>query len=74
MIGVGGRYRVAIHPFTTTVTFGRGGMFIHGGAAPGSAGCIDLTRHMNDFVRDLRGETSMRSCQIHLTVAYPGNK
>ncbi|MEZ5601109.1 MAG: DUF2778 domain-containing protein [Candidatus Competibacteraceae bacterium] len=44
-----GRYRISIHPFTTE-TFGRGGFFIHGGATPGSAGCIDLTNHMDRFV------------------------
>ena len=68
-----GRYRISIHPFTTTETFGRGGFFIHGGATPGSAGCIDLTNHMDRFVADLRREvgTSTQTCQIHLEVLYP---
>jgi len=68
-----GRYRISIHPFTTTEPFGRGGFFIHGGATPGSAGCIDLTNHMDRFVADLRREvgTSTQTCQIHLEVLYP---
>lgn len=67
-----GNYRIIIHPFTTTDTFGRGGMFIHGGDAPGSAGCIDLWSAMDDFVKDLKVEVgSNTKCQIHLKVAYP---
>ncbi len=76
-----GRYRISIHPFTTTETFGRGGFFIHGGATRGSAGCIDLTSAMPSFVADLRSEIAATHprghrvppsrCQIHLTVAYP---
>jgi hypothetical protein len=48
-----GKYRVTIHPFTTTITHKRGGFFIHGGSRPGSAGCIDLTSHISRFVSDL---------------------
>src|SRR6056297_1584138 len=46
-----GDYRITIHPFTTTETFGRGGFFIHGGTTRGSAGCIDLCGRINQFVR-----------------------
>lgn len=68
-----GRYRISIHPFITTETFGRGGFFIHGGTIPGSAGCIDLSGQMPAFVAALRRETAAFSpaCQIHLHVAYP---
>ncbi|MCI0590138.1 MAG: DUF2778 domain-containing protein [Gammaproteobacteria bacterium] len=67
-----GNYRITIHPFLTTETFGRGGFFIHGGAVPGSAGCIDLTSDMDRFVSDLRRELGGReTCQIHLFVVYP---
>ena len=66
-----GKYRVTIHPFTTTVTHGRGGFFIHGGKSPGSAGCIDLTTNISTFVQDLDKEGARRKCQIHLTVKYP---
>ena len=65
-----GNYRIAIHPFTTTVTHGRGGFFIHGGKVLGSIGCIDLTSHMNSFASDLIREAGPRKCQIHLTVKY----
>ena len=44
-----GTHRLTIHPFDSTHTFGRGGFFIHGGTAPGSRGCIDLTSNMADF-------------------------
>ena len=69
-----GKYRVTIHPFTTTVTHGRGGFFIHGGKNPGSAGCIDLTTKISKFVNDLAKEGARRKCQIHLTVKYPETK
>ena len=66
-----GKYRLTIHTFTTTVTHGRGGFFIHGGKNPGSAGCIDLTSKISDLVTDLDKEGARRKCQIHLTVKYP---
>lgn len=67
-----GNFRITLHPFSTTETFKRGGFFIHGGAVPGSAGCIDLTADMDQFVNDLRSELGgTPSCQIHLSVRYP---
>jgi len=66
-----GNYRITIHPFTTTVTYKRGGFFIHGGKDPGSAGCIDLTSHMPKFVSDLKKEDAIKKCQIHVSVEYP---
>jgi hypothetical protein len=45
-----GKHRVWLQPMQGTVTHGRSGFSIHGGDTPGSAGCIDLTIHMNDFV------------------------
>jgi hypothetical protein len=67
-----GRYRISIHPFTTTETYGRGGFFIHGGTVAGSAGCIDLTTHIDAFAADLKKEAgSTTTCQIHLYVVYP---
>ena len=66
-----GKYRITIHPFTTTETFKRGGFFIHGGKVLGSAGCVDLTSHIEEFVANLTAENAMRKCQIHLTIAYP---
>lgn len=65
-----GKYRITIHPLSTTETHKRGGFFIHGGKFLGSAGCIDLTSHIEKFVSDLAQEGAMRKCQIHLAVAY----
>ena len=66
-----GDYRVAIHPYPTTKTYGRGGFFIHGGAIPGSAGCIDLTKNMNRFIKHLRTlMPGKKDCYIPLTVEY----
>lgn len=66
-----GKYRITIHPFTTTATYKRGGFFIHGGKVLGSAGCIDLTSNIDTFVNDLQKEGAIKKCQIHLTVKYP---
>ena len=47
-----GRHRVWLHPLdSSTHTFGRSGFSIHGGDSPGSAGCIDLTTHIDDFAK-----------------------
>ena len=67
-----GDFRLSIHPFSTTHTFGRGGFFIHGGSVPGSAGCIDLMGQMSHFAAELRSLLGQQTaCQIHLTVKYP---
>jgi hypothetical protein len=66
-----GDYRLTIHPYPHTVTHQRGGFFIHGGTAPGSAGCIDLTTHMAAFVTALRAIVGSRdNCFIPLDVDY----
>jgi hypothetical protein len=65
-----GNFRISIHPYPDTDTFGRGGFFIHGGSEPGSAGCIDLTDQMDKFIQDLRSGVSESSCHIPLTVEY----
>jgi len=65
-----GNFRISIHPYPTTDTFGRGGFFIHGGDEPGSAGCIDLTDKMDKFIQDLRAGVRESSCHIPLTVEY----
>ena len=64
-----GNYRITIHPLPGTLTYGRGGMFIHGGAVWGSAGCVDLTYGMDSFAAVIR---PMTSCHIPLTVKYNG--
>lgn len=45
-----GRYRFWLTPAPGIETFGRSGLAIHGGFSPGSAGCIDLTDEMDEFV------------------------
>jgi len=65
-----GNFRISIHPYPDTTTFGRGGFFIHGGSTPGSAGCIDLTDQMDKFIQDLRAGVRESSCHIPLTVEY----
>ena len=34
-----------------TNTYGRSGFSVHGGVEPGSAGCIDLTNHIDVFTQ-----------------------
>lgn len=41
--------RVWVFPEKDTETYGRKDFSIHGGLFPGSAGCIDMTRHMDAF-------------------------
>lgn len=62
-----GSHRITIHPFDSTVTFGRGGFFIHGGAVPGSIGCIDLTNMIDDFAELV---APFGDCKIKLKVDY----
>lgn len=42
ILGDWGDWRITLKPCCGTETFGRSGFFIHGGARPGSAGCIDI--------------------------------
>lgn len=66
-----GDFWITIHPYPATETHGRGGFFIHGGTAPGSAGCIDLVTGMSAFVAALASELEGKSrCYIPLTVRY----
>ena len=45
-----GNSRVWLEPSKETNTYGRDDFSIHGGWVPGSAGCIDLTSNMDNFV------------------------
>ena len=68
-----GNYRITLHPFKNTETYGRGGFFIHGGSTPGSKGCVDLSGEMDGFyntVQNLIGDNSV--CHIELFVVYNG--
>lgn len=67
-----GDYRITIRVSPGTQTHARGGFFIHGGDIPGSAGCIDLTTSMNQFIKDLKSLLGKSvHCHIPLTVEYP---
>lgn len=69
--GAWGNFRITIHPYPSTQTHGRGGFFIHGGTAPGSAGCIDLVRNIDLFVKRLKQELGgLPECYIPLIVQY----
>lgn len=66
-----GDYRVTLRVMPGTDTHGRGGFFIHGGVSPGSAGCIDLTHAMNDFVKTLKTQLAdTPNCFVPVTVRY----
>ena len=46
-----GFHRIWLKPVKGTKTYGRNGFTIHGGDTFASAGCIDLSKEMPDFVR-----------------------
>ncbi|MBQ4070542.1 MAG: hypothetical protein IJD52_04200 [Alphaproteobacteria bacterium] len=46
-----GNSRVWLDPSKETNTYDRSGFSVHGGAEPGSAGCIDLTHHIDEFTQ-----------------------
>lgn len=62
-----GTHRIWLEPAPETDTHGRSGFSIHGGRDPGSAGCIDLTGHMDDFLRTFRDHGR----DLNLRVIYP---
>ena len=45
-----GENRIWLEPETGTNTRDRSNFSIHGGSVPGSAGCIDLTNEIPDFI------------------------
>lgn len=63
-----GNVRTLIEPLPGTYTGGRYEMYVHGGSAPGSTGCIDLTSSNDDFHNWLKQQSE----SIPLTVDYPG--
>ncbi|MDR2881609.1 MAG: DUF2778 domain-containing protein [Azoarcus sp.] len=66
-----GAYRITIHPYPSTETYGRGGFFIHGGTVPGSQGCIDLTTSIVSFIQQLDELLKGRpECHIPVYVRY----
>lgn len=63
-----GDFAIPLTPNAGTDTYGRGGMYIHGGANAGSAGCVDLTDKINDFIKRLK---ELQDQQHTLSVDYP---
>lgn len=61
-----GTQRVWLEPQSGTETYGRSNFSIHGGAYPGSAGCIDLVGGMANFAARFR----QYGRDIRLTVEY----
>ena len=55
LLGDWGKYRAPLKPVVGTNTYGRDGFFMHGGAKPGSKGCIDLGSGDEDFFSRVRG-------------------
>lgn len=62
-----GRDRIWLTPSEGTNTRNREGFSIHGGWTPGSAGCIDLTNQMDDFVKTFKSWQG----DVRLIVSYP---
>lgn len=62
-----GNTRVWLEPGEGTDTKGRRDFSVHGGTDPGSAGCIDLTSHMDDFANYFRGLGK----DVSIRVRYP---
>jgi hypothetical protein len=57
-----GHWRVPLHPYPGTKTFGRSGFFLHGGNEPGSAGCIDVGHcdaRIHDALKDHVGNVDV---------------
>ena len=71
-----GNFRAPLQPYPSTNTYGltsekRGGFYIHGGAIPGSHGCIDLSKNMDDFARFLTfWQERHKQKQIDIVVDY----
>ena len=64
-----GNTRVDLTPSPYTNTYGRGGFTIHGGAVPGSRGCLDLVGNNNAFFNSLYNATGGQG-QVILRVRY----
>lgn len=46
-----GNHRIELLPTDSVDMQGRGGIWMHGGTTPGSAGCLDLGENMDDFAQ-----------------------
>ena len=61
-----GMFRVPLIPLPGTDTKGRDSMYVHGGRFAGSAGCIDLVQHNNDFFEWFQSQDS----DLEINVKY----
>jgi len=69
-----GDYRIPIIPKSSTNTFGRDSMYIHGGGFPGTIGCIDLLDQISHFVSLYETILKVNSLKtLPLYVDYSGN-
>lgn len=69
-----GNYRAPINSKPGTDTHGRGSFYVHGGAIPGSHGCIDLTDQMDDFAKYYAtwlASTNRKSIDLAVTYKKP---
>ncbi len=63
--GAWGKFRVPLRPDTNTDLFGRKpDMYIHGGSYAGSAGCIDLTSNIDNFIKWFEVQTDFSSLKV----------
>jgi hypothetical protein len=64
--------RFWLTPKAGTEAFGRDGFSIHGGTAPGSAGCIDLTDEMDEFA-DLMQAIGQNDVAVEVDYGWLGS-
>ena len=65
-----GEERAWVDPINGTNTYNRGGFSIHGGSSFGSAGCIDLEKHVKDFMDAARG-TGQKEMSVDVDYGFP---
>jgi len=64
-----GRARAPLIPLSAE-TYGRSGFTVHGGAVPGSAGCIDLTNYELQFFNYIEKYKGTTNSHIYIFVNY----
>lgn len=69
-----GSARVILKPDETTDTFERTSMYVHGGKYRGSAGCIDLTNNIGDFINWFAAQTEFSVLKIIVDYNGFGNE
>ena len=65
-----GAMRVLLHPDAATQTYDRDHLYVHGGKYKGSAGCIDLTNKISDFIDWFATQTDFSTLKV--VVDYGG--